>query len=439
MIKFAGVHLMMGNLKYPQGKLYWNRELCVSIIADTMNRDRFFELRNYLHFVDINKPNADDKLWKIRPLIDPILKRCHKLSRSKHMSIDEQIISFSGRCEFRQYVPSKPNSLGLKNFILAARDGLVLDFEIYVGKNTLPQEVVKSLGLGAGMVEKLCRTIVNSCVLYTDRFFTSLKLAELLLQKNNGIFLSGTVMINRIGPVTKKLKADKVRQKGHWDEKVRSDERVCVVKWMDTKPVTMLSTCTGGTPADTCKRWCKKQKRKIDVDRPAAIRNYNTCMGGIDLCDRLIAYYRCSMRTNKWTVRTFCHFLDLIAVNCWIMYRRCCAEEDIQRKDKLELLPYGLNLAKEMMNYAGGRVELPRTTSRSSTSASKRSRLNVTDDELDYVDEPPAKKRRQIIPQPPTETRLDNVGHQPRFVDNNFASKCRHPKCFSRCRTICVK
>ncbi|XP_039967924.1 piggyBac transposable element-derived protein 3-like isoform X1 [Bactrocera tryoni] len=95
MIKFAGVHLMMGNLKYPQGKLYWNRELRVPIIADTMNRDRFFELRNYLHIVDLNKPNAGDKLWKIRPLIDPILKRCHELSRSKHMSIDEHMIPFS--------------------------------------------------------------------------------------------------------------------------------------------------------------------------------------------------------------------------------------------------------------------------------------------------------------------------------------------------------
>ncbi|XP_039967925.1 uncharacterized protein LOC120779639 isoform X2 [Bactrocera tryoni] len=62
MIKFAGVHLMMGNLKYPQ---------------------------------DLNKPNAGDKLWKIRPLIDPILKRCHELSRSKHMSIDEHMIPFS--------------------------------------------------------------------------------------------------------------------------------------------------------------------------------------------------------------------------------------------------------------------------------------------------------------------------------------------------------
>lgn len=131
MIHFAGVQLMMDTLKYPQG----NRDLCVPVIRDTISRDRFFELRNYLHFVDIHHPNTNDKLWKIRPLIDPILNKCQSLPRSKHMSIDEQMIPFSGRCEYRQYVPAKPNPLGLKNFVLAARDGLVLDFEIYVEKS----------------------------------------------------------------------------------------------------------------------------------------------------------------------------------------------------------------------------------------------------------------------------------------------------------------
>ena len=153
--------------------------------------------------MDVSQPNPNDKQWKIRPLIDRILKKCHSLPPSKHMSIDEQMIPFSGRCEFRQYVPAKPNSLGLKNFVLAARDGLVLNFEIYVGKDTLSADTKKNLRLGAGIVEKLCRTITGSCVLYTDRFFTSLKLEEHLLEKNSGIFLTGTAMSNRIGPVAK--------------------------------------------------------------------------------------------------------------------------------------------------------------------------------------------------------------------------------------------
>lgn len=153
------------------------------------------------------------------------------------MFIDEQMIPFSGRCEYRQYVPAKPNPLGLKNFVLAARDGLVLDFEIYVDKSTISQDIMKDLGLGAGIVQVLCRTIENSCVLYTDRFFTSLK------------------------PVVSKLKTDKDVERGQWDKKVRSDDKVCVLKWKDTKAVTMLSTCAGGAPVDTCKRWCKVQKK----------------------------------------------------------------------------------------------------------------------------------------------------------------------------------
>ncbi|CAK1590199.1 unnamed protein product [Parnassius mnemosyne] len=42
MVHFAGIQLMMGTLKYPQGKLYWTRDLCVPIVRDTINRDRFF-------------------------------------------------------------------------------------------------------------------------------------------------------------------------------------------------------------------------------------------------------------------------------------------------------------------------------------------------------------------------------------------------------------
>ncbi|GBP40887.1 Malate synthase [Eumeta japonica] len=51
-------------------------------------------------------------------------------------------------------------------------------------------------------------------------------------------------MINRIGPVSKKLTTDKKLKRGEWDEKVRNDEEVIVLKWKDTKAVTVLSTCT---------------------------------------------------------------------------------------------------------------------------------------------------------------------------------------------------
>ncbi|GBP74845.1 Chimeric ERCC6-PGBD3 protein [Eumeta japonica] len=271
-----------------------------------------------------------DKLWKIRPIITKVQEKCYTLPRSKHLSIDEQMIPFSGRCEYRQYIPSKPNPLGLKNFVLAARDGVVLDFEIYVGSNTLPPQDMADLGLGARIV--------------------------------------------------------------------RNDEEVSVLKWKDTKAVTMLSTCIGGSPIGSCKRWCKVEKKKIDVAQPAVVKNYNTCMGGIDLCDRLIAYYRSLMRTRRWPVRAFSHFVDLAIVNCWIMYTRCCNHEGITAKDKLGLLQYRLNLATAMAKYDGGTVNpiYSRSNSRGGADTDSREIPSTSRNQ----DGPPKKKHRAIVAQP---------------------------------------
>lgn len=230
------------------------------------------------------------------------------------------------------------------------------------------------------------------------------------------------------------MKKDNQLKRGEWDEKVRNDEKVCVLKWKDTKAVNMLSTCVGSSPASTCKRWCKDLKQKIDVPQPAVIKNYNQCMGGIDLCDRLIAYYRSSMRTNRWTVRAFSHFLDLCIVNCWIMYGRCCNQEGIPAKDKLGLLDYRLNVASAMIKYEGGTIDpvfLQPSTSRRSTD--RPSKQDNADQEA------PRKKQRVVEPHPKPETRLDGIGHLPRFKEDKNASKCRHPTCSSRCRTMCIK
>ena len=82
-----------------------------------------------------------------------------------------------------------------------------------------------------------------------------------------------------------------------------------------------MSSAHGLPPQDKSKRWSKGEKKYIEVDRPAIIQQYNAKMGGVDLCDRMMSFYRMSARTHKWTIRTIMHFIDLAVVNSWFQYR----------------------------------------------------------------------------------------------------------------------
>ncbi|XP_068081807.1 piggyBac transposable element-derived protein 3-like [Anabrus simplex] len=350
MMHLAGVHVMMGVLGYPQTKMYWQRDTEVPIISKCMSRDRFFELRNFMHFVD-NQGEHEGPLWKVKPFLDCVKQKCLSLPRSKHVSLDEQMVPFSGKCGFRQFVPSKPNPLGLKNFILAAPDGLVLDFMFYTGAGTVSIEDQKEYGLGGAIVKVLTESIPQDkthCV-YTDRVFTSVKSVDMLLQRN--IYQIGTVMKNRVGSVSQKLKTDKELKRGEWEECVREDEKMCIVNWKDNRSVLLLSSCVGSEPPTTCKRWSKEEKKKVVIPQSLIVKYYNEKMGGVDLCDRFMSYYRCYIRTNKWPVRMFNHFVDLIIVNCWIMYHRWCAGSGIIRQKRLSLMDYKMHVGKALINF----------------------------------------------------------------------------------------
>ncbi|XP_054720937.1 piggyBac transposable element-derived protein 3-like [Uloborus diversus] len=309
----------MGALKIPQARMYWAKHtVVVPLVCESMKRDRFFEVRSNLHFVDDNDSiDKKDKLWKVRPMLDTVQKAFLELPKSNHLSIDEQMIPFSGKCVARQYVPSKPNPLGLKNFILASKDGLVLDFVIYQGKGTVPEDDVKTFGLGGAIVKRLVESIKNpnyQQVINTDRYFTGIKIAEYLLSK--GIYSTGTVMSNRTQSGAQKFPSDNIMVRGDYVELCRSDDKMTLVKWKDKKTVLMLSTLCGIEPSDKCRRWSKPDNKKIDVPRPACVRLYNTYMGGIDLQDRFIALYR----TNNYESHSSAEVLDYLKDNGVTLY-----------------------------------------------------------------------------------------------------------------------
>lgn len=144
---FVGISVLMSVLGYPRIRLYWDTYFGIDLVSKSMPRDRYFQFRSAVHVVNNIETSREakerDKLWKVRPIIEKFRETILKIPRESDLSIDEQMVPFTGHVSFRQFVPRKPNPTGLKNYILATKQGLILDFEVYQGAATtrLPPEV----------------------------------------------------------------------------------------------------------------------------------------------------------------------------------------------------------------------------------------------------------------------------------------------------------
>ncbi|KAG5899215.1 hypothetical protein JTB14_034473 [Gonioctena quinquepunctata] len=100
----------------------------------------------------------------------------------------------------RQFVRGKPNPVGLKNFDMITPKGVPLDFYLYEGKGSSVDSCLvkmpEKLDVGGRMVLKLTETLPIGVSVYTDRYFTSISLIDLLSSRQ--ITLAGTIMASRI-------------------------------------------------------------------------------------------------------------------------------------------------------------------------------------------------------------------------------------------------
>jgi len=143
--------------------------------------------------------------------------------------------------------------VGLKNFVYASQQGLILDFVVYQGANSVASVPPDSnLGVGGSVVAHLAETLPVGTKIYCDRFFMTTSLVDYLLSKHKCI--TGTMMKTRILKDAAKLSdynALMKRGRGASECVVRGD--VSVVKWYDNKPVVMMSAVHFIQPQDICR------------------------------------------------------------------------------------------------------------------------------------------------------------------------------------------
>jgi hypothetical protein len=423
--KFVALHIVMGIIRFPRLRMYWTPATKIQFIDDIqLPRNRFEALRNNLHIVDVNeKRNGNDKLWKVRPIINSFEKRCEELVIEENVCIDESIIPFKGKLKIKQYMKGKPNPWGVKVFMLCGASGIIYRSIVYQGSTTLPVHLQESYSATNGLVMHLASRIPEQKghKLFCDNYFTSLLLLQELLEK--GVFVAGTIRTNRLEKCPLKLENQlKKSGRGSNDSFVTDDEKVVVVRWYDNKCVNMASNFVGIEPEDEVRRWDRKEGAYVMVKRPAIIRMYNSSMGGVDKSDFLIALYRTFIRSRKWTLRVIFHYFNLAVCNAWLEHQSVMERGGEIKKDRMDLLEFAMSIAKGLA-LSGSLIKPPKRGRPSSKSPRN---------------SPVPTKRKTPHTIPVDDIRYDNLGHWP-IHQNGHEQRCKLETCGGRSRIECEK
>ena len=107
-----------------------------------------------------------------------------------HLSIDEGMIKYNGRISFKKYMPMKPIKRGFKFFsICDSITGYCLKLRIYSGRE---DRYVSGEGFTFNIfMDLLANYLYKHHIIYTDNYYTSIKLAKALLSKDTD--LVGTI------------------------------------------------------------------------------------------------------------------------------------------------------------------------------------------------------------------------------------------------------
>lgn len=123
------------------------------------------------------------------------------------------------------------------------------------------------------------------------------------------------------------------------------ENTIGIIQWFDRKIVTLASNFILRGTLDKVERYDKIEKKLIHISRPQVIQEYNKFMGGVDLFDQYMSYYRISYRTRKWTVKLINNAIDMAITLAYVEYKKDRGEYF----DKQGLMEFRLTIVDEIL------------------------------------------------------------------------------------------
>ena len=254
-----------------------------------------------------------------------------------------------------------------------ALGAMILAFEVYVGKED------DSDNAAVAVCERLCvqagLTGQRGRVLYTDNYYTSVKLARLMFDK------FGWTIVGTISPTDKKSREDYdipflKLSNGARDGVKRGWFREAVIElktptgksyylqcttWRDKKQVCFLhNSQVGYSDGLSVKRHIKGKLGRVKIDGCRAQAEYVKYFNAVDRNDRDSADYSTSIRTIRYYLRIICWALDRVIHACFVVVVYCVSmsigpdEWKVYTKGDTARHDFQIDLGISLLNYGIG-------------------------------------------------------------------------------------
>nr|XP_023014742.1 uncharacterized protein LOC111504426 [Leptinotarsa decemlineata] len=344
LLLYAGV---MKSSRLNVGELWKSDGSIIEILRLGMSIKRFLFLLRCLRFDNKDtreERTAIDKLAPIRNFFDLFVTKCKDgYSLSEYVTIDEKLEGFRGKCNFRQYIPTKPNRYGIKIFALSdAKTFYTGNLEVYVGQQPAgPYAVSNSPG---DVVMRLCDEIKGSGRNVTmDNWFTSVPLVDTLL-KNFKLTVIGTMRKNK-GELPLEF-SKPTHPVGASMFGFTRNSIVCFIP-KKKKNVLLISSLHHDDNID------------IQSGKPEIILDYNATKGGVDTVDRLCANYNVARNTRRWPMVVFYSVLNVTGINSFVVYCSNSPNPNLKRRKFLQRL--AMDLIRPHLVVRATILNIPRT------------------------------------------------------------------------------
>jgi hypothetical protein len=308
---FIGLLLLAGVYHAKNESIHelWSQEHGRPVFNRTMSRNRFCLLRRCLRFDDKatrEQRRQQDKFSPLRNIMNLFSTKCRaNYNPSPFITVDEQLVTFRGRCPFKMFIPSKPGKYGMKVWMLCdAESSYCINLQPYIGRTM----GVRDVGQGTRVVLELTDHITGSGRHITgDNFFTNITLLRSLLGRR--MTYTGTLRKNK-GEVAPQFLPNARRAQHSSVFGFQND--VTMVSYVPKKSKAVLLLSTFHHDAEVAGE-NEKYKPKIILD-------YNKYKAGVDTLDQLVRSYSCRRKCRRWPFTMFCNLLDIAAYNSYILF-----------------------------------------------------------------------------------------------------------------------